>query len=356
MGLWQRIKTGVARMAMWTVDKIGPTIADLTFFQSMRLRLEGIDISQPYSQHPWVYGSARAIAQSIASVPFRLFTGSVNEANAITSGPLFELFRDVNPFMSRFQLWEATILYLDLFGESYWVLEDLDENGIPKEIWPFGPDFIEPIVDEHKGHIIGFQTVTPIQSESVTFSLEEIIYFRHFNPHDWNRGLGVLEPLESTVQQDHLCDQFSEALFENGADPGGILLSEEELTTDDMRRIRTGWEDKHQGPRKAGRMAILQGGLKYEPIKISNREIQFIEQREWHRDMVLAAFKVPKAELSVYESLNFATARVADRGFWQKTLMPRIVYIEDVLRSEFFSRIPGNVIGAFDLGTVPALP
>jgi len=330
---------------------VGPTLADTTFFQSLRLKLAMQGISQPYNQHPWVYASARSIAQAVAAVPFRVYDGQPSEDTVVETGPLADLFRDVNPFMSRFQLWEATMIYLEITGECYWVLER-GADGIPTEIWPFGPDFIRPKIDKERGVIVGFETTATTPK---AMGLDEVIFFRYFNPVNWNRGLSPLEPLDLTINTDHLCSEFQSALFQNGADPGGVLISEDELTEDDINRIKTGWEDRHRGAQKAGKVAVLQGGIKYEPIKISNRDIQFMQQREWHRDEIIAAFKVPKAELSVYESLNFATARIADRGFWQKTLLPKVQYIEDVLRTSLFAKIPGNFIGGFDLGNVSAL-
>ena len=358
-----RLRNGILDILDITSDVVqrgvGPTLADLTFFKSLRLRLRGEELDKPYSQHPWVYASAKAIAENIAGVPWRIYDGEIKEDNALpdnSDDPMVRLFREVNPWMSRFQLWEATFLYLGLTGECFWILEDRDKDGIPAEILPFGPSVIEPIVSEKSGFIIGFMEREPKPGETpVLFDFDEIIHFRYFDPDNWNRGIAPLDAVSSTVRTDNLCNQYQEALFENGADPGGVLMTDEEITEPDVNRIRVGWEDRHGGPRKAGRLAILAGGLKYEPIEISNREMQFIEQREWHRDEVMAAYKVPKAELSVYESLNFATARVADRGFWQKTLLPKMRYVEDVLRSKLFDGISGNLNGAFDIGTVEAL-
>lgn len=354
VGIFSRIGQAIGNL--FSQQKgVGPTHADRTFFQSMRLRMgESLDVKDAYKEHPWVYAAVRSIAMALASVPFRLHTGPPTETNEITAGPIWKLFHRPNPHMSRFQLWEATVTYLlAAGGECYWLLEDI-ENRVPREIWPLGRDRLMPIIDRENHAIVGFKSTEAV-AEPQIFSTDEIIYFRLFNPHDYFRGLSPLDAAQDTVNADHLCDIFQQALFLNGADVGGVLTSDEVLNEEDRRRIRAEWEDRHQGPAKMGRLAVISGGLDYTQLEVSNKELQAVELREWHRDEILSAYKVPKTEVSVFESLNFATARVADRAFWTKTVLPLMRYIEDVLRTDFFAQVPGTVHGAFDTGTVMAL-
>jgi SPP1 gp7 family putative phage head morphogenesis protein len=82
----------------------------------------------------------------------------------------------------------------------------------------------------------------------------------------------------------------------------------------------------------------------------------FLEQKKWSRDEICACFGVPKAELSVYEDINYATARSADKSFWQKTLIPIMRLIEATLRAQFFIPYDGEKTWLkFDLSVIEAL-
>lgn len=70
--------------------------------------------------------------------------------------------------------------------------------------------------------------------------------------------------------------------------------------------IRVEWEKRHAGPANAHRIAVLDYGLKYTPISISNKDAQFVEQSELSVQDLARFFGVPLYKLQAgkqsYES------------------------------------------------------
>ena len=66
------------------------------------------------------------------------------------------------------------------------------------------------------------------------------------------------------------------------------------------------WEKRHAGPANAHRIAVLDYGLKYTPISISNKDAQFVEQSELSVQDLARFFGVPLYKLQAgkqsYES------------------------------------------------------
>jgi hypothetical protein len=84
--------------------------------------------------------------------------------------------------------------------------------------------------------------------------------------------------------------------------------------------------------------------------------MDFLAQRKWNREEIMAVFKVPKGELGIYEDINYATARVQDKVFWQKTLLPKMSNFEATLWTQLFSKIEGGRIWAeFDYSGIDAI-
>ena len=61
--------------------------------------------------------------------------------------------------------------------------------------------------------------------------------------------------------------------------------------------IREEWERRHAGPGNANRVAILDHGLKYKPISISQRDAQFVENAELSIRDIARFFGVPLYKL-----------------------------------------------------------
>jgi hypothetical protein len=103
-------------------------------------------------------------------------------------------------------------------------------------------------------------------------------------------------------------------------------------------------------------LAVLEGGAKYKQLVPSQKDMEFLNQKKWNRDEILACFKVPKLELGIWDDVNFAVAKVQAREFWVKTLIPKMKLIEYVMYTQLFSVTgTGKVFGDFDLTDIEAL-
>jgi hypothetical protein len=83
--------------------------------------------------------------------------------------------------------------------------------------------------------------------------------------------------------------------------------------------------------------------------------MEFLEQRKWNREEVLAVMGVPKSILSVDENLNYSIQLSQDKNFWNKCLIPIARIIEAVLDQTLLYDEPDTTTMAFDLSVVEAL-
>lgn len=309
-------------------------------------------IDFPYRQHTYVYSAINAIARNVAGVPFDMVSGSKKDKKKIEEGALFDLFNTPNPYFSRYQLWEATEIFLQLRGEAIWVLIRDRDDEVPKSIWVLDPAKFTHVVNNR--NVVGW--IFKDGAEQVPFQLHEIMYFKYFNPYDSFRGLAPITAATMGIHQDWEAQKYNKAFFENSCDPGGVITFPIRLNDPEYNRLKQQWESRHRGSGKAHKIAIIEGGGDYKQIAISHHDMAFLEQRKFNREEILAVFKVPKSEVSVYEDVNFATATAQAKGFWHKKLIPDIKYIEDVLWSSLFQKIEGGRFwGEFDLSVVEAL-
>ncbi len=130
----------------------------------------------------WVYIAVKMNAHSVAAVPLRLYvakgttgqkfstvtTKSIDmprlkwlesnsglerwvtkaeEIEEVTDHAFLELERSVNPWNNRRDLYESTSMYLDLTGESYWLLI-MNGAGVPDQIWNIPAQYVTPVFGE----------------------------------------------------------------------------------------------------------------------------------------------------------------------------------------------------------------
>ncbi len=353
------IRRGLA--ALWgggAVKREVPYFPEATrlFFLSPHLltQLSGGELRQPYREHVWVYACINAIAQSISGVPLLFKTGTRKDPKIVESHLMVNLFEAPNPMMSGSQLLEATFIYLGLTGEAFFIVERDSERQVPREIWVCHPGRFKEVVDAETGLISGWVYGKGVKK--IPLQPHEVVFFRYFNPYHDYRGLAPLQAAKSGVEQDWWAGKYNAAFFKNSAQPGGVLETSGNLSDEEYQRVRAQWQDRHGGASKAHAIALLEGGLSYKQTGLSQKDMDFLEQRKWNREEIMAAFKVPKPELGLYDDVNFATSKTQRKLFWENTLLPKMALFEFVLWNQLCRHIDGGRIWAeFDYSNISAL-
>jgi phage portal protein BeeE len=74
-------------------------------------------------------------------------------------------------------------------------------------------------------------------------------------------------------------------------------------------------------------------------VKVTQKELDFVESRRFTRDEVLAIFKVPKIIIGITDDVNRASAVVAESTFYKVCIRPLTKQIEEKLQEELFDGV-----------------
>jgi len=170
-------------------------------------------LTQPYREHVWVYACVNASARSISAVSLLFKTSNRRNSKVVESHPLVDLFEAPNPMMSGSQLLEATLIYLGLTGEAFYILDRESEREIPKEVWVVHPGRFQEAVDDKTGLISGW--IYRQGARQVPLQPHEVVFFRYFNPYNDYRGLSPLQAAKAGVEQDYWAGRYNLAFFQN---------------------------------------------------------------------------------------------------------------------------------------------
>ena len=135
---------------------------------------------------------------------------------------------------------------------------------------------------------------------------EDVLHYKAYS-EDGIRGISVLRRAALTLDTAQAAQQYENSTWRSGGQPSGILTTDADLggvikvpqpdgtvlEVDPKEQLRQSWEEVHRGPDNAMRLAVLDLGLKYQPISMNNTDAQFVESNEVRVADVCRFFGVP---------------------------------------------------------------
>lgn len=274
----------------------------------------------------WVFACVQARAEAVGDIKLELYDGD-KEIDEYAKSELLTLLYKVNPTMTMQDLFMGTQAYLDLDGNAFWYLaRDRDGEGDIQEIWLLRPDRIDIVPNKENPLLVEGYTYRQNDGTKIPFNANQILHFKNFNPMaDLPfpcRGMGIVQASAWSIDTDNEARTWNYSFFKNSARPDGFLTTEGTMGAEDFKRLKEQWEQSHRGTDRAHKTALLTGGLKWEDISRSQKDMDFLEQRRFSRDEILALFRVPKSVIGIVEDVNRANAEASNYIFASRTVDP----------------------------------
>jgi len=287
----------------------------------------------------WVYACVAAIADEISTIKLHLYKRKEKGVEEVFDSSLLDLLYRVNDYTTKADHWYLTQNYLELVGEAPWLLDRSGENKEPVAIYLLRPDKLTIKFDKEK--IIGKYIYDVGGGKKEEFEPEDLILIKYPNPLRPFRGLGTLEAAAQTVNLDRYAEKWNVNFFYNSARPDGILTTNNKLTSDQRKTLSKMWNKQFRGIGKNAKLAILESGLTYKQMQLSQKDMDFLEQQKFSMSKILSIFRVPKSVIAITEDVNLANAETAAYAFARWTIKPKMTKIVEQL-NEFLVPMFGD--------------
>lgn len=189
----------------------------------------------------------------------------------------------MNPFVFR-KLVEARRLVL---GNSYvWIYRDRDGRCV-EEI-PLPPGTCWPTWDSNGK--LWYMATDPKTGQQYRMPPEDILHYKGFS-WDGVTGVSLLSYASTVLSTASARETYEAAVYQNGGHPAGVLKTAADLSSQPDRvlpdgtrisykdTVRKEWDRVHSGPGNAFRVAVLDKGLEYQALSMSNSDAQFVESK-----------------------------------------------------------------------------
>jgi len=301
----------------------------------------------PFKDSSLVYVAASKISENLPQAPLQFFNTKTKQQLSLDS-PIVKLFQKPNEKDSYFTYFEASTLYLALYGETFWYM--LDSAGqaagistLPGAMQVLIPNRMSHDVDEY-GRVSKWTYDTGRQR--IEISPDKILHIKFPNPYDPVRGLPPIQSAKSDIDSDYLAGKFSRSFFRNGANPGTVFtLPEDDESSDEHRKaFIKDWNRLHRGASKQYKTAILNPGMDAKKIGLTQEEMDYVKQREFNAERVLSVLGVPPPMAGFYEQATYGNVRTAKKIFWNETIKAYARRYESSLNNFFLPMYaPGHI-------------
>jgi HK97 family phage portal protein len=270
-----------------------------------------------------VWACCRLIANSIASLPAAVFEETpIGKVKAYTN-PLYRtLTKSPNTMMTASQWIQPTMMSMLLWGNAFTWVDRIEGEVVG--LWPLNPARVQIVLlfDGTLGYYY-----SDLRGRTHVFTADNIIHFRLFTL-DGYIGLPVLDYHRTTFDFEAATTAYAYSLYQNGGQPGGVLEYPHELKPEQHERIRASWQEIHAGPLNAGKVAILEDGMKYTPLSIPLTQLDYIDEKKFGVEQIARIFGVPPHLIGAMDKPTYASVEQQSIEFVRYTINPYVISIE----------------------------
>lgn len=287
-----------------------------------------------------VYACVRILSEAIASLPLHVYEyDDSGGKRMVVDHPLYVLLHDEpNDEMTSFVFRETLMSHLLIWGNAY---AQVIRNGmgVPIALYPLLPNKISVERDD-KGQIYYVYSRSSDENPNfkehgdIILKKEDVLHIPGLG-YDGLIGYSPIAMCKNTIGMTLACEEYGSSFFANGAHPGGVL--EHPGVLKDPSRVRESWNAVYRGSNNAGKVAVLEEGMKYQQIGIPPEEAQFLETRKFQLNEIARLYRIPPHMIGDLERATFSNIENQSLEFVKYTLDPWVVRWEQSLQKALLS-------------------
>jgi len=265
---------------------------------------------------------------------------------------LYSLIRDrPNPRMTALDFRQMMQAHKDLRGNAY-AIKEFNGRGQVVALWPIPPMHVT-VLQAKDSHELFYRLTIP-GKDTETIPAEGIVHLRGLTL-DGIMGLSPIAYHRETIGMAIAAEKYGAAFFGNSARPDGILTVPTVLSKPAGDMLRAEWEQKFKGPKNAKKLAIFDGGMKWEQVGMDNTDAQYLETRKFQNQQIYGMYRMPAHKVGDLErstnnnieqqALEYVTdCLMTQLVSWEQTLKLSLLSEKEIEDGYFFEFLPDALL------------
>lgn len=283
-----------------------------------------------------VYACIRLLSQSVAKLPLHVYNNKggkkiKDERHAVTQ--LLET--RPNPYMTPFDFKMTMEAHRQLYGNAYAEIQ-FGRDGYPKGLWILNPELTEVVTDDKNHGRVWYTTVLP-DGQTVKLKYENVLHIKNIGLTGL-KGMSPIAVARETIGSQMASQKYVSKFYKNGTTAKGVLsVPGVTLKPEAKKIVREEWEKMNTGMTNANRIAILDSGITYQDLTMSQADAQFIETQKLNTTDIARIYNVPPHMIADLEHATFSNIEHQSISFVKNTLQPLLVSWEQALNFQLFT-------------------
>ena len=310
--------------------------------------------SDAYKDELYIYGCVYLISNTIAHLPLLIYKDDTKQ-DIIENHPLYDLLKNPNFKDSQYDLMESVSANLELTGNTYILKDDIALNK-PRSIF----SLISSNMRIERNIEMKYKTsisdmIKYYEYGQVKYSPDIIIHERKYNPTDDILGMSPIQAAALTLDMTIEAKRQNYNIFKQGMSSDGVISTDQPFSEITYKRLKQDIGSRYSGQQNAHAPMVLFNGLKYTPIGINPKDMDFINGLKMNREELCGfLYQVPLILLGVLENSSYNNIKEAMRIFYNISILPRLIKNREIYQKLLDLWNPEYYID-FDLSEVGAL-
>lgn len=281
-----------------------------------------------------VWAAVRLICETLASLPLVLLKSDGNRRERATSHPLYRVLSEQpNAWQTSLEWREMCQAHVLLRGTCYNAITET-RGGYPETLLPLHPDRVTPRHEPLRpgGPKVRYYKYSPWDEEPRIFLEHELFIVRGLSLFDMMKAVDPVANGREALGAALAAEEHGARFLANNVQPGGVLEHPGKLKPDAHQRLAEDMEKRRAGLAHAGKTLILEEGMKWHQIGMTNKDAQFLESRKFSVTEIARMFKVPPHMIADLDRATFSNIEHQGIEFVTHTMLPWFVRWEQRIK------------------------
>ena len=293
-----------------------------------------------------VWCAVKLLSESVSQIPLfvceRLPDGDIIK---LDDHPLTRILsRNPNAYQTKIDFFSKVMVDLCLEGNSYVYIER-NGAGVPIDLYCMDAKNIECV---HTSEGLFYTD----KDTKKTYASHEILHFKSLSK-DGYKGVSPIKQCKQAIGWGIAVETYGNTFFSNGAKLSGVLSTDRQMSQLAIERLKQSFQENYASLNDSNKTLILEEGLKFQQVSISNEQAQFLSSRDMAVQEIARVFNIPPHMLKDLSKSSFNNIEQQSTEFVRYSIMPYLASMEQEMDLKLFKESEnGKVFTTFDANSM----
>jgi HK97 family phage portal protein len=279
-----------------------------------------------------VYACVKRLSEDVGKLPVKIRRRARRGGWTVDNDhPLNRVFRRPNAMQTPSQCWAYYVSSLALRGNGY-LATVRGRAGEPTGIIPVNPDRAYVVLGQNGELIYNFGHPL-LGDQTIKLHQDNVCHAKGFS-YDGYMGISPISLAQDVFGLALAAQSHGAVLFRQGAQLKGFIKHPGNLGKEAKEYLTESFDKRFAGVQNAHRTAVLEEGMSFENVTMTNEDAQFLESRQFSVIEICRMFGVPPHKVQDLENGHLQNVEQGEQQYINDTLDPLCNQIGELLEAK----------------------